>query len=812
MRKPSASMSTIEVAQVARPAVKTAAAQPKAAAGTKASAGKKAAEKTSARESRQTTAKAAGVAARSGATAGKTTAAKASTKSSVTKAAAPIATASKATAVKTVAAKSTTGNKPAVKAATAKAPAVKSPAKAGAAAKSVTPVKSPVTKAAAPAPRPTAAKSVSARTTGSKPVSAKTSPVSAGAAKTSAPVKSAPAVKTATPAKAPLQTALRPAAPIKASTPSRIKAVEEPKSLKAAREREARADTAETKKSAVSSRMSPATAARVAAAQGEFEKLSRRYLDWIAKQYPETATYLGLHDNDNKLTSFLPKSVEERREKLREFRKAFADLDERGLDVDSRIERRLIVDSFDVQIALEKNWAAEERDPSLFLDTGVYGCYAITIRECGDAPIAAAKMTERLLAIPKLLAQGKKLITRPTQINCEVALNSGPGAIAFFKDTVAKFAKRVKEGKIRQSMREAAQAAEEAVEEYMAWVKQDLLPIAGPDFAIGRELFNLMLIKQHHLELDVDQLIDLGLKEYQTTVSSLDAICDQINKRARQNFTWEQWVDLVKRDHPTNSELVQYYSDEMKRAKRFVIERALVNIPEGEKIDVVPTPEFARPVIPYAAYMAPAPFEREQRGTFWVTPVDRDMSPEEMEKQLRDHCTHGIVITALHEAYPGHHLQLTVANQLKNRPLRVLLGTSVFDEGWALYCEQMMWEQGFYDDLRARLLQLKDQLWRACRVIIDGKLHTGQMTRDEAVQFLVEKAKLERPNAEAEVLRYCRTPTQPMSYVVGKQQVLAVLSDYKSKRGAAFNLRQFHNEFISHGSLPINMVRQLMGL
>jgi uncharacterized protein (DUF885 family) len=257
---------------------------------------------------------------------------------------------------------------------------------------------------------------------------------------------------------------------------------------------------------------------------------------------------------------------------------------------------------------------------------------------------------------------------------------------------------------------------------------------------------------------------------------------------------------------------VQYYADEMKRAKRFVIEHRLVDIPEMEKIEVVPTPEFARPVIPYAAYISPAPFEREQRGTFWVTPVDKDKSPEEMEKQLRDHCTHGIVVTALHEAYPGHHLQLTVANLNQERPLRLLLGTSVFAEGWALYCEQMMWEQGFYDDLRSRLLQLKDQLWRACRVIIDVSLHTGEMSFEEAVDFLVDKAKLERPNAEAEVLRYCRTPTQPMSYIVGKLQVLEVLEDYKKKRGNAFNLRQFHNEFISHGNLPIKQIRQLMDL
>ena len=123
-----------------------------------------------------------------------------------------------------------------------------------------------------------------------------------------------------------------------------------------------------------------------------------------------------------------------------------------------------------------------------------------------------------------------------------------------------------------------------------------------------------------------------------------------------------------------------------------------------------------------------------------------------------------------------------------------------------------MWEQGFYDDLRARLLQLKDQLWRACRVILDVSLHAGNFTFDKAVKFLVEKAMLEVPNAEAEVRRYCQTPTQPMSYVVGKQQVVEILNDYRAMRGNAFNIRQFHNELIKHGSLPTKYVRQLMNL
>lgn len=542
--------------------------------------------------------------------------------------------------------------------------------------------------------------------------------------------------------------------------------------------------------------------------QREFEKLARKYFDWLMRQYPGWATDLGIHEFDNRLTDYSIKSLNERKAKVKEFHGLFKAIAAKDLDLDSRIERQLIVDALAARVTLERKWPREERDPGMFLDDGVYSCYSITIRECGDAEEAAKRMTERLRCIPKLLQQGRKLVIKPTKIDCDVAMLSGMGAISFFKDTVAKFAKRVKDAQIRQAMREAAQTAEEAVQEYLNWVQLELMPVAKLEFAFGHELFEMLLKKVHQLDIDAATLKKIGERVFEQTLVELQATANKLNSK----YTWEQHVDLLKRDHPTNSELVQDYADEMKRAKRFVIEHRLVDIPEGERIDVVPTPEFARPTIPYAAYIGPAPFEREQRGVFWVTPVDRDKSPQEMEEQLRGHSRHGIVITALHEAYPGHHLQISVGNQLSSRPLRMLLGSSVFCEGWALYCEQMMCEQGFYDDDRVKLLQLKDQLWRAARVILDVALHCEGMSFDEAVAFLVEKVKIEQPNAEAEVRRYCQTPTQPMSYVVGKLQVQEILNAYRAKRAGAFNLRQFHNELLRHGTLPFKQVRQLMGL
>lgn len=539
-----------------------------------------------------------------------------------------------------------------------------------------------------------------------------------------------------------------------------------------------------------------------------FDRLARKYFDWVTRNYPAAATYLGIHDYDSKLTDYAPKAVENRRERIKNFLMKFRAIPLRGLDQDSRVERQLMIDHLGVKDKLSLKWPQEERDPGMFLDEGVYACYGITIRSCGDAEDAAQKMTERLLLLPKLLGQGRRMVTSPTKVNCEVALMSGLGGINFFKDTVAKFAKRVKDSKIRHSMRDAAQAAEEAVKQYLKWIKEECLPKATDDFALGKDLFDLMLKKHHQLDFDSEDLFKLGKQAYRETIKELEICAARINR----NYTWEEVIDALKRDHPTNSELVQYYADEMKRAKRFVIEHRLVDIPEGERIDVVTTPEFARPTIPYAAYIPPAPYEDVQRGIFWVTPVGKDKSPAQMEEQLRGHSTHGIVVTALHEAYPGHHLQISVGNLLRDRPLRSLLSTSVFAEGWALYCEQMMAEQKFYDDDKVKLLQLKDQLWRACRVLLDVGLHTKGWTFMQGLKFLVDKAKLERPNAEAEVRRYCQTPTQPMSYTVGKMQVLEILADYKAMRGVAFNLRQFHNELIRHGSLPLKQVRLLMDL
>ncbi|HVY60558.1 MAG TPA: DUF885 domain-containing protein, partial [Planctomycetota bacterium] len=213
--------------------------------------------------------------------------------------------------------------------------------------------------------------------------------------------------------------------------------------------------------------------------------------------------------------------------------------------------------------------------------------------------------------------------------------------------------------------------------------------------------------------------------------------------------------------------------------------------------------------VPYAAYLPPAAFEARQDGFFWVTPVEKGAPAERREEQLAGHALHSIPVTAVHEAFPGHHVQLLHANRASSKP-RKLSATSSFCEGWALYCEELMAEEGYYGDPKARLLQLRDLLWRAYRVVIDVKLHLQQMTVEEAIDLLVDGAFCERSNAVAEVKRYTLTPTQPMSYLIGKREIVSLRDEWKQQKGERFKLKEFHDKLLSFGTVPLGLVREAM--
>jgi uncharacterized protein (DUF885 family) len=359
---------------------------------------------------------------------------------------------------------------------------------------------------------------------------------------------------------------------------------------------------------------------------------------------------------------------------------------------------------------------------------------------------------------------------------------------------------------IRAELQQAAVEALEALKRFGAALRDDIEP--APDthaFAIGEEQFSRRLHHEHALVAGAPELWRYGLHLQEETEAALADLAARMGGRG-----WREIVEELRADTPEPEALLAVYRAELDRAHAFVAERDLVSVPR-DPVDVVPTPSFMLALVPFAAYEPPPIFLSHQTGRFYVTPPDPSLPPEALARQRRGHCRHAIPSMVAHEAYPGHHLQLVTAQGLGSE-VRRHVWTPVMVEGWALYCEQLMDEAGYYADDEARLFQLVNLLWRAIRIVLDVGLHTRGMSPAEAVDYMVEHLPIERTSAEAEVRRYCAWPTYQLCYAVGRRELLRLREAYRERAGAGFQPKRFHDELLAYGGIPVSLARWGMEL
>lgn len=534
-----------------------------------------------------------------------------------------------------------------------------------------------------------------------------------------------------------------------------------------------------------------------------YKALSEEILGWFFKTNPVMATAVGVHDYDSELGDFTAEAIQAQNEQARRYLAQIQALDPAALAPEERIDRELIVIQLETGVKLEDALHQWRQNPG-YGDIAVMGAFLLLFREFAPLEQRLESLLARLKQVPVVLAQGKANLTDPVKVFAETAVETLRGGLMFFQGLVPTFIAQASSPALRQSLEDANAKAILAMQDYLASVKA-AVPKGSPNFAIGQELFDYLLRRRHLLPYDSGTLFARGQELFTETYRAMSETARQID---RSKTMWEVVEDL-KREHPKAGDLVPSYRRAMIAAKEWVVEKGIVDLPAGEDLVVEETPTFQRPIIPYAAYMAPAAFEKVQTGRFFVTPVDQSASAEHQEQQLRDHNTYAIPIKAIHEAYPGHHLQLCWANANPS-PIRKINDSTLFIEGWAFYCEELAERLGLLAGPKSRLIRLKDQLWRAGRVVLDAGLHARGMTIDEAVGYFVEKVHLERPNALAEVRRYAQTPTQPMSYLIGKIEIVRLSDDYKSAREDDFDLRKFHNDLLAQGNLPPAMLRRVL--
>jgi uncharacterized protein (DUF885 family) len=526
-----------------------------------------------------------------------------------------------------------------------------------------------------------------------------------------------------------------------------------------------------------------------------YRELVRSFLDLRWQLDPVAATQAGVRAHDARLGTFTRADVKQAVAALKAMASGFEECEPASLA--DEIDQTAVLNDLRVAIARFEKERPHERNPEFHLSHLLTALFSLMAR--ADRPLdeRGRALAARLTAAPRFLREARATLTRPAPVFTETALQVAEGGRTLLGEGVPAFIAQAAP-ETRDAVAEALAPAREALEEFIAFLGGELRDRSDGDFAIGRDAFDFRLHFEHALRETAPELLRYG----ETLVRDVEAELERRAAALAPGVPWREALARLRDQHPLASGLVDAYAAEMERARRFVIERGLAGVPAGA-LEVVATPDFMVPLIPFAAYDPPGAFAEARTGTFYVT-VPREGEP-------REHCVHELAGTALHEGYPGHHLQHLRAQGLDS-PVRRVVWTPLTVEGWALYCEELMEEQGYYDRPESGLFHQLYLLWRAARVVLDVRLHTMGMAFDEAVTYLADLLGIPRSGAEAEVRRYCAAPGYQLCYAVGRRELLRLREDVRRRAGGAFSLRGFHDEVLGYGGLPVALMRWGMGL
>ena len=343
------------------------------------------------------------------------------------------------------------------------------------------------------------------------------------------------------------------------------------------------------------------------------------------------------------------------------------------------------------------------------------------------------------------------------------------------------------------------------LEAFEKFLNDDLLPRSGGSWAIGSEHYEYILQHRWFFEQSADEILERGRRAFAET----ESLAQQVSERIDPGKHWSEVYERLKDEHPPGHAIKDAYQRSIDAAREFVIAHEIVSLPAGERVITVDTPPAMRRSSPFGTFQSVDRFGEDLVGKLVLTPIEDWMTPEQQAARLRSHHNSWIPIIAVHEAYPGHHVDALKTRE-NPRLLRKVVREPIFAEGWGLFTEELMFELGFLAGDDVRLTQLRNRLWRAARVILDVSLHTGRMNFDEAVDFLRDRVRFERYAAELEVGMYTMRPTYVLGYLIGMEEIMNIRAEWISTFGEPNPPSKFYDQLLRVGSIPPVLVREVL--
>lgn len=563
-------------------------------------------------------------------------------------------------------------------------------------------------------------------------------------------------------------------------------------------------------------------AARPSPADDEFRDLAADFIADLPNFSPVMATTIGDHRFDDRLDRVDSAARSRNLKSYKRYRSALDGIDWDALSRANQIDAELLRTELDSRIWSQTELQEWAWNPLVYVDLAGSALYGLMARDFAPIDVRLADATARLEQFPRFLLQVRGALqpARVPEIHAKTAIQQNPGIASIIDNMIVP---KLGELSADEAARlEAAIAtARDALAEHQAWLENELLPRADGDFRIGAELFDAKLRYTLNSPLGRRQIRMRAESEYADVRNEMFQIAKGIYAELHPYASFPDNPDEAFKQVITRAALQQAYKHraepdaiieiakaDLEQATAFVTAKNLVTVPDAP-VEVIVMPEFQRGVA--VAYLnPPGPLDKGQKSFYAVAPLPADWTEQQIDSYLREYNLYSMQNLTLHEAMPGHYLQLALSNRYPST-LRAILWSGPFVEGWAVYGARVVVNAGYLNrDPLMRLINLKWYLRTVTNAIIDQAIHVDGMTRDEAMRLMIEGAFQEEREAAGKWIRAQLTSTQLSTYFVGFQEHMDLRQAVEDAWQEVFTLRKYHDELLSHGSPPVKYVRALM--
>ena len=539
-----------------------------------------------------------------------------------------------------------------------------------------------------------------------------------------------------------------------------------------------------------------ATSAQDPKTPADLKRLAADYYNWRNQNYPVASSDQGLHTWDNRLTDYSLSAVLMRRLHVKEVLGKVRAMPTATWSKDDRIDWLLFRSQLEGIDFFNRVIDFEGTDPQTYVNECSNGIFSLLKKEYDTPRNRALAATARLKQMPFVIEHGKGNLNKPVRLYAQLAIDSARSIDSLFTDSLMTLAKDLSPAE-RNELVKARDAALVSIHGYADWLEKRL-PGMVPFKPMGEENYNYLLKNVYLLPLDAKQVEMLGqaeLARYRSLESWLpDPSLADPNPARSANVPKDQEA-FLKAYESRETEMIN-----------FLKTNHLVTLPAYlGRFEIRQLPEAFKPTSPGGFMNPPGVYDKDDSGFYFIPTYN----PQSKNFYIRAAIEDPRPILG-HEGIPGHFLQISIANHLPDE-IRRQHGDGILVEGWALYGEEMLMRTGIYPNNspgQAQVLRLSR--YRAARIGVDVNLHTGKWTFDQAVNYFMEAGGLDRESATGEAAGAAANPTQKITYMVGKWQIMRLLGKYRDKQGANFRLGQFHDDLIKNGSLPLSVIEWIL--